>query len=291
MMTLPHFALMLFTCLVWGFTFVAGKWGVNEFPPIFFTALRYILLAAVLLPILRIQRGQMKYIVLISLFMGGLHFSFFYGGMAVADDVSSVATAVQLSVPFSTILSMIFLGEVVRWRRGLGIVMAFAGVMIISFDPRVLNYLDGVGLAVIAALLGSIGTIFMKRVHGVNPFQMQAWTAFLSWPLLLVLSFLLETGQWDVLQTASAQAWSGVLYTALGASLIGHAANFYLVQRYDVSLIAPLSLLAPTSGVIFGVTILGDELSARMVAGIAITLTGCLIIALRQKSVEVEKSA
>ena len=58
---------MIIICLVWGFTFVAGKAGVSEIPPMLFTALRYILLSAILLPFLRIVEGHMPEVIFISL--------------------------------------------------------------------------------------------------------------------------------------------------------------------------------------------------------------------------------
>ena len=51
--------------------------------------------------------------------------------------------------------------------------------------------------------------------------------------------------------------WGGVLYTAIGASLIGHAGMYYLLQRYDVSVTAPLTLMAPIFGIVFGVHLFG----------------------------------
>ena len=40
-----HLALMLLTCTIWGFNFVAAKVGVRELPPLLFTGLRFSILA------------------------------------------------------------------------------------------------------------------------------------------------------------------------------------------------------------------------------------------------------
>jgi O-acetylserine/cysteine efflux transporter len=54
--------------------------------------------------------------------------------------VASVAIATQLGVPFTTLMSVLFLGEVIRWRRWLGIALAFAGVAVIGFQPGMLEH-------------------------------------------------------------------------------------------------------------------------------------------------------
>ncbi len=283
-MATHHIGFLVFICLIWGFTFVAGKASVEEIPPIFFTALRYVLLALILLPFLKPVRGNMKEVALISLFMGSAHFSLFYGGMALSDNVSAVAVATQLGVPFATILSIIWLKEQVQWRRWIGIIMAFLGVMVISFDPAIIDERLGLGMVVLCAFIGSIGTIIMKRLSAdIAVFQMQSWIAMLSWPLLFLVSALFESGQIEAVMTASPAAIGGIFYTALGASLIGHAGMYYLLQRYDVTLISPLTLLAPIFGIVFGVLFWGDDLGSRFWLGGALTLLGVLIIAIRKR--------
>ena len=283
-MTVPHFLFLLLICLVWGFTFVAGKAGVTEFPPVFFTGLRYVLLALVLLPFLRWVKGAMRQIFLISLAMGSMHFALFYMGMAASDNVSAVAVVVQMGVPFSTLLSIVMLGETVRWRRWTGIAIGFLGIAVIGFDPAMLNEQTGVLFTLAAAFVGALGMIWMKQLRGVGVYQLQAWIAMMSWPLLFAVSALTESGQMASLAAASWTAWGGVAYTALGASLVGHAGMYYLVQRYDVSFISPFTLLAPIFGILFGVTVWGDQLSARFMLGAMLTLLGVLIIALRKRT-------
>jgi O-acetylserine/cysteine efflux transporter len=63
--------------------------------------------------------------------------------------------------------------------------------------------------------------------------------------------------------------------------LIGHNGYYYLLQRYEVSLIAPLTLLAPTLGVIFGVWFLGEPMTTRLLIGAAIAFVGVGILAVR----------
>tara|TARA_E500000178_G_scaffold324681_1_gene351304 strand:+ start:559 stop:1410 length:852 start_codon:yes stop_codon:yes gene_type:complete len=274
---------MIIICLVWGFTFVAGKAGVSEIPPMLFTALRYMLLAAILLPFLRIVEGHMSEVFFISLAMGSAHFSLFYGGMSLAENVSAVAVATQLGVPFATIMSIVFLGEQVGWRRWTGISMAFVGVMVISFDPAIISERLGLILVVGAAFIGSLGTIVMKRITDTGVYQMQAWIAMLSWPPLIAVSLIFEADHVAVLSQATWQGWGGVIYTALGASLVGHAGMYYLLQRYDVSITSPLTLMAPIFGIMFGVLIWNDQLGLRFWLGGGLTLMGVLIIGLRKR--------
>jgi O-acetylserine/cysteine efflux transporter len=283
-MSPPHLALILFITLVWGFNYVAGKAGVTELPPILFTGLRFFLLSLILLPWLKLHRGQMLSIVIISLTMGGVHFAIFYMGLAAAHDVSTVAIAGQLGVPFATIMSIIFLNEKVHWKRWAGISTSFIGVMIIGFDPVVFQYLNGLILVILAALVGSLAMIYMRRLEGVGVFELQAWIALLSWPVLAPLSLLMESGHIDAMVNASWAGWGGVLYTVVGTSLIGHAGMYYLLQRYEVTQTAPLTLLSPVWGVVFGVTLLGDTITTRIILGGAMTLIGVAIVSSRQKA-------
>lgn len=277
-----HLAFLVLICIIWGFTFVAGKAGVEEIPPMLFTGLRYLLLAVVLLPFLKMHKGMMRDILIISVAMGGLHFSLFYAGMALSKNVSAVAILGQMGAPFATLLSVLILSEKVGLRRITALCLSFGGVMIVGFDPIVFNDLDGVFFVIGAAFAGSIGTIVMRQMKEIKPFELQAWIAIISFPYLFILSAIFESNHIEVLEQASWTAWGGVLYTALGASLIGHAGMFYLIQRYEVSLISTLTLLAPVFGVLFGVFVWGDETSTRFLIGGAIVLLGSLVIVERE---------
>ena len=275
-----HLAFMLLICTIWGFNFVAAKVGVGEIPPLLFAGLRFAILLAVLIPFLKPAPGRMRDIFLITLFNGAIHFGLMFVGVKLTA-ASVMAVIVQLNVPFATILSILMLGEVVRWRRWAGIAMTFFGVMIVSFDPHVLDSLTGVVFGAAAAMSGAIAAIFMRKLSGVGVFQLQAWTSAVTAPLLLLASLVFETGQLAAIESASWLAWAALLFTAFGASLVGHNGYYYLLQRYEVSLIAPLSLLSPILGVVFGIWVLGEPMTPRIIMGATVAFVGVGILAIR----------
>ncbi len=281
-MSVPHFAFLVLITFVWALSLVAVSIGMQDMPPLLFTGLRFLFLSLILLPVLRWHGGQMRNIAIVAMGAGAVQFGFFVTGIYVADDLSSVAIASQLGVPFTTLLSVFFLGEVVGWRRWLGIALSFTGVMVISFDPRVLAYIDGMAFGVAAALIGAVSVIVMRMLKNVGVFALQAWIALLSWPLLLPASWLIEGDPWPTMVAAPNQTWIAIAFTALISNLIAHAGIYYLIQRYEVSTISPLTLMTPIFTVILGVTILNDQLTERMILGGVITLIGVLIISLRQ---------
>jgi len=282
-MTPAHLAFLVLINLIWGFALVAGKTSLEHFPPFLFMTLRFGLVAVVLLPFLSIHWGRMREVMLIALCAGPIGFGFFFAGLAIAD-ASVVAIAAQLAVPISTIFSVIFLGETVRWRRWLGITLAFLGIMIISFDPRVFGFIEGLIFVVCSAIVGSFGTILQRRIKGVGTFELQAWVATVAFPCSLAATLLFEPPDaLGLIHSASGLAWGGIVYVAFASSLVGHAGIYWLLQRYEVSQVAPYTLLAPLFTVFFGVWLLGDMLTGRMVLGGAVTLVGVLIISLREK--------
>ncbi len=196
--------------------------------------------------------------------------------------MSSVAIAGQLGVPFATLLSVIVLGERIRWRRSLGIALSFAGVGVLGFNPDVIESWQGLALIVLGAFFGAIGLVAIKRVRDLNALELQAWLSWGSLPVFLMMSYWLEDGQIESLHNIDLAGAGAVLYSALLASLFAHTAYFALVHRYPVSSVAPLTVLGPVFSVVFAILFLGDALDWRMVIGGVMTLTGVAVIVKRE---------
>lgn len=281
----PHIALLLLICAIWGYNFVASKIAVGQFPPVFFTGMRFLGLGLLMVPWLKWQKGQMHLVLPAALLMGTLHFALMFNGIALADDVSVVAVVVQLGVPISTLMAWALLGERVRWKRGSGIALAFIGTMVISFDPKVFGYMGAILYCLGSVFAMSYGQILVRRITGVDTFTMQAWVGAISGPSLLLISFVFEGGQVQSVLDAQWVHWFMLGYAILGVSLIGHGGAYYLLRRYPVSIVNPGFTLAPILGIAFGIMFLDENLSARVLIGAALTLAGVLIVTLREAKV------
>ncbi|HET8692615.1 MAG TPA: DMT family transporter [Steroidobacteraceae bacterium] len=268
---------------IWGLNIVAVKLSADRFPPVFLSFLRFLLVGLVVWPWLRVRRGEMRWLLAAATCSGGLQFAIMYSGVALSGNMSSVALASQLGVPFATLLSVALLGERIHWRRWLGIAMSFAGVAIIGFSPEVFHSWPGLLLIVVSAFIGAVGLIAVKRVREVEPLELQAWLAWGSVPILLPLSLAIEKGQLASLGAAGMTGWGALLYSALLASLVAHTAYFAMIRRYPVTSVAPVTVLTPLFSVLFSVLLLGDVLDARMIVGGVLTLTGITVILVRER--------
>ena len=272
--------LALLANTAWAFNFVAGKAGVERFQPLLFTALRFSVLLLALLPFLRWLPGRMRGVLGVGLTLGVGHFSLIFLGLKASGDIASVAIASQLYVPFSALLAAIWLGETLDGPRWAGLALAFGGVLVIGFDPMVFRHLDALLLIVAGAAVMAVATIQMRRLHQVGVFALQAWIALCAAPALTLLSLLFERDQWAALQAATALEWAAPVYSALGASLLGHGIVYHLLGRYPVGVTTPLLLLTPVLAVLFGVWFWGDRLTWKLILGGLLTLAGLAVITL-----------
>lgn len=283
-------ALMVMVSILWAFNFIASKYGVSHFPPIFFTALRFALLFLILLPFLRpVPHGQRMAVAGVTLSMGILHYAMMFTGLAMASSVSAVAIATQTQVPFAALLAMIFLKERVGWRRWTGILVAFAGVALMGFDPAVFDNTTSLLLVLAAAFTFAVNQVIASTIRNLGVFNMQAWMALASAPVLLALSVLIEQGQWQSVLGAGTGQWGSLLYTCVVTSVIGHGIVYWMLRRYPVSQTAPFMLLPPVLAVVFGILLWGDQVTWRLAIGGAMTIGGVAVITLRAAKLGVIK--
>jgi O-acetylserine/cysteine efflux transporter len=279
--TARDFGLLSLICLCWGLNLVLTRWVVQDVPPLFYAFLRFALIAAVLTPWLLPAPRQLGTVALVGLCIGALNFLFLFLALKLGT-ASSVALAGQVGLPFTTILSMLFLGERIGWRRGLGMSLAFAGVIIIAYRPEGLGFSTGVMLAIAAAFVGSVGGVLMKRMDQIHVLNLQAWVAMVSWPVLLVASGASETGQITAMQTVGAGFWWVVAFSVFGVSIFGHGMFYGILKRYEVTQVAPLTLMTPVWAVIIGSLVLDEPLTPQLLTGGALALTGVFMIAIRR---------
>ena len=229
-MRLPHLALMMVINLAWGLNFIAGKFAIDEMPPLFVTGLRFVIVFALLVPFLRIVEGKMKHLVSAAFVIGALHFGILFYAISVAHDISSVAIVTLTNVPFATILAVMFLGEKIGLYSLAGLVAAFAGVMILGFDPKAFDQMEALLLVMLAAFCYAVGAIMLRRLTGVHVMNLQCWLGLIGMIAVLSLSFLVESGQWEALQASTWKGKGGVIFSAVGSSIIGHGGIYYLFE-------------------------------------------------------------
>lgn len=276
-----HLAFIVLIDIIWAFNIVAVKMAVDAVQPLTANVLRYGIVLLCCLPWLRWLPGRMHIVLVTGLIAGAAFMGLGGLSFAYANNVSALAIAGQLGVPFSLILAVIFYHERIRWIRITGITLSFAGVAVMAFDPRIFDERLALVLTVGAAFCWAAGNLLFRRLQGAHVLTLHAWLALVSLPVLAAASLIWEPGQLLQIDAVPLHIWGWLAYSAIGSSIVGHAGMTYLFQRYPVSTVAPLTLPTPLLSVIVGVVVFKTPVGPPMVIGGLLTLVGIAIITLR----------
>lgn len=279
-----HLAMFFSIMLLWGLNFVVAKMGIAQVPPIFLIALRFALVAALLLPFVKAPRGRWLEVFGVSVTLGVIHFSMMFTGLRSVD-AATAAIAIQLQVPFASLLAAVFLGDRLGWRRALGMAIAFVGVALIAGEPRFEGQIGALGLVVGAACIWSIANFQVKRLGHIDGMTLNGYIALFATPQLFLASALLEQGQFAALQASDWRLLFSVVYQAVCVVLIGYGAWYWLLRQYSMNQAMPFTLLVPLVGVASGVVFLDERLTIGLVIGGFLTIVGVGIITLRRPGV------
>ena len=272
-MSINQILLALIVPITWGFGYALTKIGMDQFTPLLLMSLRFGIAGLILVWFTKPPWGFMRELFIIAFIGSTIQYGFTYYGLK-GIDVSTASILVQLEGPILALLSTLILKERLGWPRALGMGLALAGVVVIAGEPRLSDSLDSVALVITGAVFWAIAQIMISRLKSLSGITILAWIAIIATPQMLLISLVIEEGQWESIKTANLVDWSIVFYLSFIMTVIGYSVWYHLLRICDVSKISPFLMLLPVTSIIAGIVLLGEKFTLAMGIGGVLVMTG-----------------
>jgi drug/metabolite transporter (DMT)-like permease len=270
--------------IVWGSTYLAIRYMVQTLPPLFGAGTRFVLVGAILLPILAVRRGpavlrptraQLLSAGFVGLMLPGANAVISVAEQTVASGVAALLVA---SVPLWVILLRRLFREHVSGRSIAAVLVGFAGVALLvrpQGQATVLALLSCVG----GSLMWAFGSFSSPRISlPRDPLASVAWQSLLGG--LACLLAALVAGELGDIHPAS---WStnsilGLAYLVTFGSLLAYTAYAWLLQNAPVSKVSTYAYVNPVIAVFLGWLFLSEPITATTVLGAAIIVASVALV-------------
>ena len=276
-MSLKHTLLILFVVFLLGSAYPTGKLGLNDtIPPILFGALRMAVVFLCLIPFFKFYIPERKYIIPLvgfSICFGVAVNLFLYLSINSSSILAPITIGAQLSIPFGIILSSIFLNEKISYKKWLLITTSFFGIVLLAFDPKIVEELIGSLLICGMALFYGLSQVFSRYLKDLDVKFTNTIMSFTGFIVLITLSSLFEGNTVQTIKNISLESWFTVLYAGAIISLLGHLMMFYLYKFYPVDMVLPFYALFPVFSLILTYFIFEEIPSLITVTGGIIVIT------------------
>jgi drug/metabolite transporter (DMT)-like permease len=279
---------MLLLTALWGFQQVTVKWIAADVSLVMQAALRSIIATVLLIAWARLRGlalfgrdGTLGAGVVAGLLFAG-EFVFIYGGLAHTN-ASRMSVFIYLAPPLTALGLHVFVrSERLGPRQWAGVGLAFAGIVAAFAEGFSTDADTWVGdlCGVMAALLWAATTVVIRatrlaRASATKTLFYQLAVSALLLPLASVLLGEKGVTAWTPLVVASL-AYQGVI-----VAFATYLAWFWLLTRYLAARLSVLSFLTPIFGVLFGVALLSEPISAAFLAAALAVAGGIVLVNLR----------
>lgn len=279
-MPLHHIFITIFVMALWGANFVAIKLGLSEMPPLLFSALRFTLTAIPVIFMLGSRDAPWKIIIAVGIVLGVFKFTFLFIGIDIGVPAGIASLVLQSQAFFTVIMAALILRESPAWNDWIGLLMAFAGIAVISSEASGINSLYGLALVVLAGLCWAVANLIMKRAGNVSMFRLIVYMSLIPPIPLFITSWNLEGRDriLDALSNISLTGLGALLYVVIAATLFGFAVWGFMLNRYAAAKVAPFSLLVPVFGLTFSWMVLAEKISQLEFVGAIMVVAGLICI-------------
>jgi O-acetylserine/cysteine efflux transporter len=193
----------------------------------------------------------------------------------------------QSQALFTVTIAAVLLGERPRPRQLLGLAIAAGGLALIGVERGRDVPVRALLLLLAGAACWGAANVVIRAVRPARPFSLLVYSALVAPIPLMTLSLLIEGPHRD---WTAAHRIDGTVVWSLGyvvvlATVGGFGAWYWLLSRYESSLIAPFGLLVPVSGLSSAWAILGERPTLVQLAGSLVAIAGvALVVVTRTQS-------
>jgi drug/metabolite transporter (DMT)-like permease len=276
--------MMILLTLSWGMNQVAIKIANEGYNPVFLTVARSAIAAVLVFAWCRwrgialFERDGTLGAGVLAGVMFGVEFVLIFFGL----DYTTAARGVLMinTMPFWVLIGAHFLlGERMSRGRFVGLLLAFGGVVLVFSDELSLPdpaALKGDLMLLVAGLLWGATTIVIKR----SKLSQVSAEKTLLYQLVISAVFAapLIPLAGPILRDVSALATGSLLFQAVFVVAFTYVLWFWLMRRYPASGLSSFTFLSPVFGVLGGGLLLGEPLSWRIFAALALIAAGLLVV-------------
>jgi O-acetylserine/cysteine efflux transporter len=277
-MKMTSVCLAIVVALIWGFNFVVIDIGLTSFPPILFSALRFI--CAAFPAVLFWNKGdiQWRWIFAIGITLGIVMFSLLYLGMSLGMPAGLSSLVLQTQAVFTLLLARLILHDTpTRWHN-VGMTTAFLGLGLLVIQAYESASFLGLLLVIAAGGAWAVSNIFMKLCGQINMFRLIIWMSLIPPIPLLLISFCVETGHVKALMAMSWTGIGAILYTGLISTVLAFAIWGKLFREYSPNMVAPFALLVPIFGMLSAFVVLHERLTPVELLSTGLVFAGLVLI-------------
>ena len=280
------YAALLLIATLWGTFPATGKLAVQDFPPVFLTAVRAVIASTFLVLLLLrsgaetirgLGPGSIRAFVVLG--VSGLVLSTQLSYVGYAYTTAANAAILQAATPVLVALgARAYLGERLRRRQQAGVAVSALGVLVVVTDGRLwalrledLRSGDFITLAGLVAWMTY--TVYGKRVVSTHSPALTTTAAYVAGTCVLVAEAVLTAPLFPRPALTSTRAWIVVVYHAfLGA--VAHIWWYRAVDRVGASRAAVFMNVTPIVGVALAAALLHEPIGIWEVVGTLLVLAG-----------------
>jgi len=197
------------------------------------------------------------------------------------------ALIIALQPALVSILAIKFLGENIRLRHWIGLLIGFVGVCFVVISKFEFNSPEMFGiLMTVFALLGlSFGNLYQKKYcSNMNLFSGGVIQTLASSLLVLPLMLAFE----DIRVDWNLDLIYAVLYMSVAVSIGALSVLYVLIQQAEVSKVSGMFYLIPVCAVVMSYLFFDEKIEISVLVGIVTVLIGISLINKKPKKKKIE---
>lgn len=270
---------LLAVYLIWGSTYLGIRFGLQGFPPFLMAGLRFVAAGSAVYLWLRMrgQRAPTARQWRNAAFMGVLLLGLGNGLVSVAQQwvASGLAAIAVASMPLWAALFGLAFGRRYRGLEWLGVLVGFAGVLLLNAGEALQARPLAALALVLAAASWAFGSVW-SRGRDLPPPLMSTAAQMLTGGVVM-LAFGLATGE-RIASPPPAVAVAALAYLAVFGSIIGFGAYIWLLNHVRPALATSYAYVNPPIAVLLGALLADEQVSLQTLVAMAVILSGVVLI-------------